>query len=54
MEWSNGDYVLSDERQRLDLDAIMGLLAMSYWANDRPRSMMDKAIQHSVCFGLYH
>jgi len=54
MEWSNGDYVLSDDKRRLDLDAIMGLLAMSYWANDRPRNVMDKAIQHSVCFGLYH
>jgi GNAT superfamily N-acetyltransferase len=54
MEWSNGDYVLSDDKRRLDLDAVMGLLAMSYWANDRPRSVMEKAIRHSVCFGLCH
>jgi len=54
MEWSNGEYHLSDDRQRLDLDAVMGLLALSYWAKDRPRHVMDKAIRHSVCLGLYH
>jgi len=54
MEWSTGEYLLSDDKQRLDLDAVMGLMAMSYWAKDRPRSVMDKAIRHSVCFGLYH
>lgn len=54
MEWSNGEYLLSDDKQRLDLDAVMGLMAMSYWANDRPRHVMDKALRHSVCFGLYH
>jgi GNAT superfamily N-acetyltransferase len=54
MEWSNGEYVLSDDKRRLDLDGVMELLAMSYWANNRPRNVMEKAIQHSVCLGLYH
>jgi GNAT superfamily N-acetyltransferase len=54
MEWSHGEYLLSDDKQRLDLDAVMGLLARSYWAKDRPRSVMEKAIRHSVCLGLYY
>lgn len=54
MEWINGDYVLSDDRRRLDLDAVMGLLATTYWARTRSRATMEKAVQHSVCFGLYH
>ena len=54
MDWTRGEYVLSDDRQRLNLDFIMGLLATSYWAADRPREVMEKAMGHSVCFGLYH
>ena len=54
MDWTRDEYVLSDDRQRLDLDVIMGLLATSYWAADRSREVMEKAMMHSVCFGLYH
>jgi len=54
MEWSRGEYVLSDDKTRLDLDGIIAMLRTSYWANDRPREVMKRAIQHSVCFGLFH
>ena len=54
MEWTRGDYHLSDDKQRLDLTVICELLASSYWANDRPRAAMEVAIQHSLCLGLYH
>jgi len=52
MEWRHGDYVLTDDRSRMELDAVMGLLATSYWAKDRPRAVMAKAMEHSVCLGL--
>lgn len=54
MEWSNGEYVLTDELARMDLDAICRLLADTYWAGDRPRERTERACQHSVCFGLFH
>jgi GNAT superfamily N-acetyltransferase len=54
MEWTHGDYHLSDDKQRLDLTVICELLATSYWANDRPRAAMEVAIHHSLCLGLYH
>jgi GNAT superfamily N-acetyltransferase len=53
MQWIHGDYTLTDDKDRLDLDAITQLLAGSYWAANRPRSTMQKAIKHSVCFGLF-
>lgn len=53
MEWRNGDYLLSDDKARLDLAVIHDLLKTSYWADDRPRVVTAKAIQHSVCFGLH-
>jgi GNAT superfamily N-acetyltransferase len=54
MEWRRGEYLLSDDKSRLDLDGIMELLRASYWANDRPREVMQRAIENSVCFGLFH
>jgi GNAT superfamily N-acetyltransferase len=53
MYLTQDDYVLTDDRGRLDIDAIMGLLAGSYWARNRSRSAMQKAIEHSICFGLF-
>ena len=54
MEWSRGAYLLSDDKRRLDLERIMELLRLSYWAYDRPGEVMQKAMEHSVCFGLFH
>jgi GNAT superfamily N-acetyltransferase len=54
MEWSNGDYLLSDDKRRLDLDGICRLLNDTYWAAGRPRNMIEKGIEHSVCLGLFH
>ena len=53
MEWVRAEYVLTDDKTRLDIKAITRLLADSYWAADRPRSTMEKAMEHSICFGLF-
>ena len=54
MEWTNGAYTLTDDRARVDLDAVCSLLQSTYWANDRPREVIAKSIQHSICFTLLH
>jgi GNAT superfamily N-acetyltransferase len=53
-QWRRGDYLLTDDLRRLDLDAVCTLLHSTYWANDRPRSVIEKAIRHSVCLNLLH
>ena len=53
MDWQNGDYWLTDDKRRLDLDTICRLLATTYWAGDRPREVTAKSIEHSVCLGLF-
>ena len=53
MQWIRGDYILTDDKDRLDLDAITQLLTASYWAAGRSRSTMQKAMEHSICFGLF-
>lgn len=53
-EWTRGDYTISTDRRRLDLDIIHGFLARSYWAEGRSRERVALAIEHSLPFGLYH
>lgn len=54
MEWTHGDYRLSDDPARLDLDAVCALLHATSWAADWPRALIETAVQHSICFSLLH
>ena len=48
-----GDFVISTNRARLDLDVIHGFLTNSYWAKGIPREIVARAIENSLCFGIY-
>jgi GNAT superfamily N-acetyltransferase len=54
MDWIFDEYVLTDERERLDIEAAFQLLATTYWAVDRPREVFETAVNHSICCGLFH
>ena len=48
-------YELSTAKSQLDVDAIHRFLSEdSYWAKGIPRATVEKSIQHSLCFGIYH
>jgi N-acetylglutamate synthase-like GNAT family acetyltransferase len=52
--WTRGEYVISTEPSRLDVDMIHGYLAReSYWALNIPRETVEKSIRHSLCYGIY-
>ena len=53
-EWTRGDYTISTDRMRLDIDIIHGFLVGSYWAEGRTRERVAQSIEHSLPFGLYH
>lgn len=53
-EWTRGDYTISTDRRRLDLDVIHGFLVRSYWAEGRARERVALAIENSLPFGVYH
>jgi GNAT superfamily N-acetyltransferase len=53
MEWTYEDYVVSTEPGRLSIEAIERFLRDSYWAPDRPVETMLKAVENSMCFGVY-
>ncbi|HMJ90183.1 MAG TPA: hypothetical protein VK530_10225, partial [Candidatus Acidoferrum sp.] len=53
MNLPRDSYELTDDKSRLDLDTICALLNATYWANDRTREVIQKSIDHSVCFGVF-
>ena len=48
------DFEISTERARLDLDLVHDVLTKSYWAEGRRRSVVERSIANSLCFGVYH
>jgi GNAT superfamily N-acetyltransferase len=48
-----GEFLISTDRARLDLDVIYTFLTNCYWAKGIPRDVVAKSIDHSLCFGVY-
>ena len=53
-EVTRGDYVVSADRTRLDIDAIYAFLTQSYWAKGISHESVTAAIERSLSLGLYH
>jgi GNAT superfamily N-acetyltransferase len=53
IETQIGNYMISTDKSKLDLEAIHGYLTDSYWAKGIPKEMVAKSITHSLCFGVY-
>jgi len=54
MEWKRDEFTVTDRREDLDIEIIHHFLSESYWAQGIPRSIVEKAVNNSLCFGLYH
>jgi GNAT superfamily N-acetyltransferase len=52
-EWRRGEFLVSTDRARLDLDVIHGFLTNSYWVKGISRELVARSLEHSLCFGIY-
>jgi GNAT superfamily N-acetyltransferase len=52
-EYRRDEFVISTDRDRLDLDVIHGFLTNCYWAKGIPREIVMRSIAQSLCFGIY-
>ena len=49
-----GEFTINTDREKLDVDFIYAFLTQeSYWAKGVSRDIVERAIQHSLCFGVY-
>ncbi len=54
MERARDDYVISDDRSRVDRDVVHRFLNKeAYWSPGIPREVVDRALDNSICFGVY-
>ena len=52
-EQRRNDFLISTDRDRLDINAIHAFLTESYWAQGRSKETVIRTIENSLCFGLY-
>lgn len=53
MQWTQAEFTITDQWDRLDVDAVHRFLHDSYWAKGISKSIVEKALRNSVCFGLF-
>jgi GNAT superfamily N-acetyltransferase len=50
---TKGDYRITTDADKLDLDAIHAYLSRSFWAEGIPKETVARSIANSLCFGLF-
>ena len=53
MQVSRGQYSISTDAARLDVDAIHAFLSRSFWAEGISRELVAKSVANSLCFGVF-
>ncbi|KPQ22764.1 MAG: hypothetical protein HLUCCA13_16340 [Halomonas sp. HL-48] len=54
MEWRKGDYLITADPSKVQLDVVHRLLAATYWGGRRPIEIVERMVAGSICFSLYH
>ena len=52
-EVTKDNLTISTDPHRLDLEAVCGFMARSYWALNRTRPTIERALRNSLVFGVY-
>ena len=45
-------YSIVDGSEKMNIDEVMRLLRMTYWADKRPAEQIEKSMQNSSCYGV--
>jgi GNAT superfamily N-acetyltransferase len=53
MQWAKESYRIVDGPAAVDVEVVYRLLAATHWASRRPRPVVEKLIEHSLCFSLF-
>jgi len=53
-EYRKGEFLVSTNRDKLDLNVVHGYLTESYWAKGISREVVVRSIENSLCFGVFN
>jgi GNAT superfamily N-acetyltransferase len=55
VERRKGEYLISSDPEKLDLQFVHQWLSIeAYWSKDIPFEVVQRLVEHSLCFGVYH
>jgi GNAT superfamily N-acetyltransferase len=52
-EWRRGEYLISTDKSRLNVELVRDFLKLSYWASGIPVEIVRRSIENSLVFGVY-
>lgn len=53
MNWTRGEYTVTDDQKEMDLAMIHSFLASSYWAKGIDKETVNRSMSNSICLGLF-
>jgi GNAT superfamily N-acetyltransferase len=54
MEWTKDHYTISTDKRKINLPYTHEFLSQSYWAQNIPPDVVQKSIEGSLCFAVFH
>jgi GNAT superfamily N-acetyltransferase len=51
-EWRRGEYLISTDKSRLNVELVRDFLKLSYWASGIPVEIVRRSIDNSLVFGV--
>jgi len=52
-EHQRGEFLISTDKSRVDIDAVHAFLSRSFWPQGIPREVVARSIAGSLCLGTY-
>jgi N-acetylglutamate synthase-like GNAT family acetyltransferase len=53
MLWERGEFIVTSDPNRVDIDALHAMLSQTYWARNRSREAVEKTVANSLCFSIF-
>lgn len=53
IEQRRDNFLISSDRALLNINVVHDYLTNCYWAKGIPRDVVERSIEHALCFGIY-
>ena len=54
MEWTKDDFMITTDKDRIDVNYVHWFLSHSYWAEGIPNEIVQRSIDESMCFSVIY
>jgi len=54
MEWTKDDFIISTDKDKIDIHFVHNFLSKCYWAESITKEVVERSIKGSVCFVVLH